>query len=160
MYEQIQLSLGKIILAEKNKSIIEKNLKEVNLLIDKTKKLIDAGFIESVNVNELLIMKLDLELLNTEIINNKKVALINLKSTIGYPLDSNILLIDSFEIGDSTMEKITSNTFNSSAIKIAEQNLAFNELQLKAIKSEGYPSVFGFFRHQQMKYHEKSVQLF
>ena len=150
MYEQIQLSLGKIILAEKNKSIIEKNLKEVNLLIDKTKKLIDAGFIESVNVNELLIMKLDLELLNTEIINNKKVALINLKSTIGYPLDSNILLIDSFEIGDSTMEKITSNTFNSSAIKIAEQNLAFNELQLKAIKSEGYPSVFGFFRHQQM----------
>lgn len=150
LYEQIQLGLGKIILAKKNKSIIEKNLKEVNLLIDKTKKLIDAGFIESVNVNELLIMKLDLELLNTEIINNKKVALINLKSTIGYPLDSNILLIDSFDIGDPTMDKITSNTFNSSAIKIAEQNLAFNELQLKAIKSEGYPSVFGFFRHQQM----------
>jgi outer membrane protein TolC len=79
-------------------------------------------------------------------------ALLSLKSKIGYPLDSNIYLTDNFELDKDTASvyKNKLNPQTSRAVQLGEQKVVLNELDLKATKSEGYPSIFGFFNQQQM----------
>ena len=79
-------------------------------------------------------------------------AILSLKSNIGYPLDSNIYLIENFELDNDTSSvyKNKLNPKTSRAVQMGEQKVILNELDLKATKSDGYPSIFGFFNQQQM----------
>ena len=152
LFESIQLNLGQIILIKKQKDLILENIKELDSLKKKTNSLIANGFLEKTAINDLIIMELDLkngvEQLNT----NEDLALLSLKSKIGYPLDSNINLIKNFERYNDTssfrQNKI--NPKSSRAVQLGEQSVLLSELNLKATKSEGYPSIFGFFNQQHM----------
>lgn len=150
LYEKIKLDLGNYILLSKTKKIVEKNQKEIQNLIDKTTALIDNGFIEKTAINDLLLIRLELNTAINDLEANQKIVEINLKSTIGYPLDSNLYLLDSFNSNIYSIENSALEAKNSNAFKIGQQNLAINKISLKASKSEGYPSVYGFFSHQQM----------
>ena len=152
LFESIQLNLGQIILIRKQKDLILENIKELDSLKKKTNSLIANGFLEKTAINDLIIMELDLkngvEQLNT----NEDLALLSLKSKIGYPLDSNINLIKNFE-RDNDTSSFRQNKLNpksSRAVQLGEQRVLLSELNLKATKSEGYPSVFGFFNQQHM----------
>lgn len=152
LFESIQLNLGQIILIKKQKDLILENIKELDSLKKKTNSLIANGFLEKTAINDLIIMELDLkngvEQLNT----NEDLALLSLKSKIGYPLDSNINLIKNFE-RDNDTSSFRQNKLNpksSRAVQLGEQSVLLSELNLKATKSEGYPSVFGFFNQQHM----------
>ena len=148
--EKIKLALGDYILIKESKEIIAENLKEIKVLLEKTQSLIDEGFLEKTGAAELLLVKLDLEAAKSELDANEKVTLINLKSMIGYPIDSNILLVDSFNFISSEIAPTKIEAKNTNAVKISEQNLMLNQINLKVAKSEGYPSIYGFFSHQQM----------
>lgn len=150
LYEKIKLDLGNYILLSKTKKIVEKNQKEIQNLIDKTTALIDNGFIEKTAINDLLLIRLELNTAINDLEANQKIVEINLKSTIGYPLDSNLYLLDSFNSNIYSIENSALEAKNSNAFKIGQQNLAINKISLKASKSEGYPSIYGFFSHQQM----------
>ena len=152
LFESIQLNLGQIILIKKQKDLILENIKELDSLKKKTNSLIANGFLEKTAINDLIIMELDLkngvEQLNT----NEDLALLSLKSKIGYPLDSNINLIKNFE-RDNDTSSFRQNKLNpksSRAVQLGEQSVLLSELNLKATKSEGYPSIFGFFNQQHM----------
>ena len=152
LFESIQLNLGQIILIKKQKDLILENIKELDSLKKKTNSLIANGFLEKTAINDLIIMELDLkngvEQLNT----NEDLALLSLKSKIGYPLDSNINLIKNFE-RDNDTSSFRQNKINpksSRAVQLGEQSVLLSELNLKATKSEGYPSIFGFFNQQHM----------
>lgn len=149
--EQIKLSLGQIILIKKQKSLLEENIKEVQILKTKTNSLINAGVIEQNSVNDIVIMEIEfkntLELLKS----NEQLAVLNLKTSIGYPVDSSISLIEEYEISSTnSINNINLNPINSSAVKMGQQNVILNELNLKASQSEGYPSIYGFFNQQHM----------
>ena len=152
LFESIQLNLGQIILIKKQKDLILENIKELDSLKKKTNSLIANGFLEKTAINDLIIMELDLkngvEQLNT----NEDLALLSLKSKIGYPLDSNINLIKNFERDNDTsfFRQNKLNPKSSRAVQLGEQSVLLSELNLKATKSEGYPSVFGFFNQQHM----------
>lgn len=152
LFESIQLNLGQIILIKKQKDLILENIKELDSLKKKTNSLIANGFLEKTAINDLIVMELDLkngvEQLNT----NEDLALLSLKSKIGYPLDSNINLIKNFERDNDTsfFRHNKLNPKSSRAVQLGEQSVLLSELNLKATKSEGYPSIFGFFNQQHM----------
>mgnify|MGYP001160973052 FL=1 len=148
--EKIKLALGDYILVKISKEIISENLQEIKVLLEKTQSLINEGFLEKTGASDLLLVKLDLEAAKNDLDANEKITLINLKSIIGYPLDSNILLIDSFNLSSLEIEPNNVEAKNTNAVKISEQNLMLNQINLKVAKSEGYPSIYGFFSHQQM----------
>tara|TARA_B100001287_G_scaffold72343_1_gene59922 strand:- start:2106 stop:3365 length:1260 start_codon:yes stop_codon:yes gene_type:complete len=148
--EKIKLALGDYILIKVSKEIIKENLKEIKTLTEKTQSLIDGGFLEKTKSADLLLVKLDLEAAKSELNANEEISLINIKSLIGYPLDSTLLLVDSFDLNSSGYNPTNIEAKNTNAVKISEQNLILNQINLKVAKSEGYPSVYGFFSHQQM----------
>ncbi len=152
LFESIQLNLGQVILIKKQKKLVLENIKELDSLKKKTNSLIANGLLEKTAINDLIVMELDLkngvEQLNT----NEELALLSLKSKIGYPLDSNIYLTENFELDNDT-NSISQNKLNpksSRAVQLGEQSVLLSELDLKATKSEGYPSIFGFFNQQHM----------
>ena len=149
--EQINLNLGQIILIKKQKKLLNQNIKEVQVLKTKTNRLISAGVMEQSSVNDIAIMEIEfkntLELLKS----NEQLAILNLKTSIGYPVDSSIALIEDFEMASKTLlNNPTLNPSNSSAVKMGQQNVILNELSLKASQSDGYPSIYGFFNQQHM----------
>ena len=149
--EQINLNLGQIILIKKQKKLLNQNIKEVQVLKTKTNSLISAGVMEQSSVNDIAIMEIEfkntLELLKS----NEQLAILNLKTSIGYPVDSSIALIEDFEMASKTpLNNPTLNPSNSSAVKMGQQNVILNELSLKASQSDGYPSIYGFFNQQHM----------
>ena len=82
---------------------------------------------------------------------NEQLAILNLKTSIGYPVDSSISLIEDYEmLSTKSINNINLNPNNSSAVKMGQQNVILNELNLKASQSEGYPSIYGFFNQQHM----------
>ena len=128
------------------------NIKELDSLKKKTNSLISNGLLEKTAINDLVIMELDLKNGVEKLNSNEELALLSLKSKIGYPLDSNINLTENFELEKDT-SSISQNKLDpktSRAVQLREQSIVLNELDLKAKKSEGYPSIFGFFNQQHM----------
>ncbi len=152
LFESIQLNLGQVILIKKQKKLVLENIKELDTLKKKTNSLIANGLLEKTAINDLIVMGLDLKNGVEQLNSNEELALLSLKSKIGYPLDSNIYLTDNFELDKDTASvyKNKLNPKTSRAVQLGEQKVVLNELDLKATKSEGYPSIFGFFNQQQM----------
>lgn len=151
VFEEIKLSLGQVIFLQKIQKLMVKNLEEIQGLINKTNRLIENGLVEKSSINDVLVIELDiksgLEVLKT----SEDLAMLSLKSLIGAPIDSNITLIKDFETSEiKTLQSFSMNPKNNNAVKIGEQNVILNRLNLKATKSEGYPSVYGFFNQQHM----------
>lgn len=150
-FEEIQLSLGQVIFLQKMQKLMVKNLEEIQNLKNKTNRLIENGLIEKSSINDVLVMELDIKSGLEAVISNENLALISLKSLIGAPLDTNIALIKDFENSEGkTLMSFTMNPKTNNAVKIGEQNIILNRLNLKAAQSEGYPSVYGFFNQQHM----------
>ena len=152
LFESIQLNLGQVILIKKQKKLVLENIKELDSLKKKTNSLIANGLLEKTAINDLIVMELDLKNGVEQLNSNEELALLSLKSKIGYPLDSNIYLTETFELDNDT-NSISPNKLNpksSRAVQLGEQSVLLSELDLKATKSEGYPSIFGFFNQQHM----------
>ena len=152
LFESIQLNLGQVILIKKQKKLVLENIKELDSLKKKTNSLIANGLLEKTAINDLIVMELDLKNGVEQLNSNEELALLSLKSKIGYPIDSNIYLTENFELDNDT-NSISQNKLNpktSRAVQLSEQSILLNELDLKATKSEGYPSIFGFFNQQHM----------
>jgi outer membrane protein TolC len=152
LFESIQLNLGQVILIKKQKKLVLENIKELDSLKKKTNSLIANGLLEKTAINDLIVMELDLKNGVEQLNSNHELALLSLKSKIGYPLDSNIYLTENFEL-DNDINSISPNKLNpksSRAVQLGEQSVLLSELDLKATKSEGYPSIFGFFNQQHM----------
>jgi outer membrane protein TolC len=151
VFEEIKLSLGQVIFLQKMQKLMVKNLEEIQNLKNKTNRLIENGLIEKSSINDVLVMELDIKSGLEALKSNENLALISLKSLIGAPLDTNIALIKDFETSEGkTLMSITMNPKTNNAVKIGEQNIILNRLNLKAAQSEGYPSVYGFFNQQHM----------
>jgi outer membrane protein TolC len=152
LFESVQLNLGQVILIKKQKKLVLENIKELDSLKKKTNSLIANGLLEKTAINDLIVMELDLKNGFEQLNSNEELALLSLKSKIGYPLDSNIYLTENFELDNDT-NSISQNKLSpksSRAVQLGEQSVLLSELDLKATKSEGYPSIFGFFNQQHM----------
>ena len=151
VFEEIKLSLGQVIFLQKMQKLMVKNLEEIQGLINKTNKLVENGLVEKSSINDVLVIELDIKRGLEALKSNEVLAILSLKSLIGAPIDSNITLIKNFESSESeTLKSFSMNPKTNNAVKIGEQNVILNRLNLKATQSEGYPSVYGFFNQQHM----------
>jgi outer membrane protein len=149
LLEELKLKLGQIILIQKQQDLLKQNIKEVGALKTKTNSLIDAGVVEPTSINDIIIIELDLQNSIKLLESNEKIAFLSLKSEIGYPLDSNITLVKNFEKSSTAiLDNANLNPANNLAVQMGNQNVILNDLGLKASKSEGYPSLSGFFNQQ------------
>ena len=151
VFEEIKLSLGQVIFLQKMQKLMIKNLEEIQGLINKTNKLVENGLVEKSSINDVLVIELDVKSGLEALKSNEVLAILSLKSLIGAPIDSNITLIKNFESSESeTLKSFSMNPKTNNAVKIGEQNVILNRLNLKATQSEGYPSLYGFFNQQHM----------
>ena len=151
VFEEIKLSLGQVIFLQKMQRLMIKNLEEIQGLINKTNKLVENGLVEKSSINDVLVIELDIKSGLEALKSNEVLAILSLKSLIGAPIDSNITLIKNFESSESeTLKSFSMNPKTNNAVKIGEQNVILNRLNLKATQGEGYPSLYGFFNQQHM----------
>ena len=151
VFEEIKLSLGQVIFLQKMQKLMLKNLEEIQGLINKTNKLVENGLVEKSSINDVLVIELDIKSGLEALKSNEVLAILSLKSLIGAPIDSNITLIKNFESSESeTLKSFSMNPKTNNAVKIGEQNVILNRLNLKATQGEGYPSLYGFFNQQHM----------
>ena len=151
VFEEIKLSLGQVIFLQKMQKLMVKNLEEIQGLINKTNKLVENGIVEKTSINDVLVIELDIKSGLEALKSNEVLAILSLKSLIGAPIDTNITLIKNFESSESeTLKSLSMNPKTNNAVKIGEQNVILNRLNLKATQSEGYPSLYGFFNQQHM----------
>ena len=151
VFEEIKLSLGQVIFLQKMQKLMVKNLEEIQGLINKTNRLVENGLVEQSSINDVLVIELDIKSGLEALKSNEVLAILSLKSLIGAPIDTNITLIKNFESSESeTLKSLSMNPKTNNAVKIGEQNVILNRLNLKATQSEGYPSLYGFFNQQHM----------
>ena len=150
--EKISALYYSVLLINKNASLAEKGKAQMQNIYDYTKKLVDGGVVESSQLDEVNLMLLQTSNVVNELKMNEELSMIQLKSGIGYPLDSLLNIVDDFSSALSSSEAPLSsfNINQTLSFMLASQNTVLSELDLKVVKSEGYPSVSGFFSHQEM----------
>lgn len=150
--EKISALYYSILLINKNASLAEKGKAQMQNIYDYTKKLVDGGFVESSQLDEVNLMLLQTTNVVNELKMNEELSMIQLKSNVGYPLDSLLNIVDDFSsaLGSSETSLSSFNVNQTLSFMLASQNTVLSELDLKVVKSEGYPSISGFFSHQEM----------
>lgn len=150
--EKISALYYSVLLINKNASLAEKGKAQMQNIYDYTKKLVDGGFVESSQLDEVNLMLLQTTNVVNELKMNEELSMIQLKSNIGYPLDSLLNIVDDFSsaLGSSETSLSSFNVNQTLSFMLASQNTVLSELDLKVVKSEGYPSISGFFSHQEM----------
>ena len=150
--EKISALYYSVLLINKNASLAEKGKAQMQNIYDYTKKLVDGGFVESSQLDEVNLMLLQTTNVVNELKMNEELSMIQLKSNIGYPLDSLLNIVDDFSsaLGFSETSLSSFNVNQTLSFMLASQNTVLSELDLKVVKSEGYPSISGFFSHQEM----------
>tara|TARA_B100001778_G_scaffold120068_1_gene98628 strand:- start:127 stop:1440 length:1314 start_codon:yes stop_codon:yes gene_type:complete len=150
--EKISALYYSVLLINKNASLAEKGKAQMQNIYDYTKKLVDGGFVESSQLDEVNLMLLQTTNVVNELKMNEELSLIQLKSNVGYPLDSLLNIVDDFSsaLGSSETSLSSFNVNQTLSFMLASQNTVLSELDLKVVKSEGYPSISGFFSHQEM----------
>ena len=150
-----------VLVAEKNKDILDKNIANLENSLRETKIIYENGFVEKLDVDRL---ELSLENLRTE---RKKidqvvtVTLNALKYQMGYPVNKDIEVEDDLDVlvAGLIAEKVDiekeENLSKRPEIAIIEEGDKLNDINIKAIKAGYYPSLSGFAAHQQTLYRDK-----
>ncbi|MBM78048.1 MAG: hypothetical protein CL846_06160 [Crocinitomicaceae bacterium] len=155
--EKISRLYYSILLINKNLTLTENSKEQIKKIYDYTQKMVKEGFLELNQLDEINLLLLQLENAIAQLKMNEELSLIQLKSNIGYPLDSSLKLEDNFaDIVNSSVG--LSKNFNANqtiSYMLALQNTILSDLDLKVVKSEGYPSLSGFVNHQEMAMREE-----
>lgn len=150
-----------VLVAEKNKEILDKNIANLERSLNETKVIYENGFVEKLDVDRL---ELSLENLKTErkkVDQVVRVTLNALKFQMGYPVNKEIKVDDDFDklVAGLVAEKVDiekeERLSNRPEIAILEKGDALNDLNIRAIKAGYYPSLSGFAVHQQSLYRNR-----
>ena len=150
--EKIATFYYSALLINKNLFLAEQSKEQVKEIYDYTEKLVEVGIIESNQLDEVSLMQLQASNAVEQLKMNQKLSLLQLKSNIGFPLDSTLSLADNFSdvVSSSNTPMNSINTNQTLAFMMATQNITLSDLDLQVVKSEGYPSISGFLSHQEM----------
>ena len=155
--EKISTLYYSILLINKNILLTQKSKEQIKKIFDYTQKMVKEGFLELNQLDEITLLLLQLENAVDQLKMNEELSLIQLKSNIGYPIDSALNLEDNFSEIVNSAAGISKNINANQTISymLASQNTILSDLDLKVVKSEGYPSLSGFVNHQEMAMREE-----
>ena len=84
-----------VLIAEENIKVLEGSFENMEASIDETKQLVEHGFLEETELDQLMLIKSDLESTLQSAIQSKDVALKMLKLNLGLEISSDVTLSDS-----------------------------------------------------------------
>ena len=149
----ITSTYGMVLIAEKNLTILEGNITNLDKMLSDTKALYENGFAEEQDVEQLRFSLGNLK--NTQNATKKQieVAYNLLKFQMGIPIEDEITLTDNLEIllgaaafGEGLGQEV--NVENHIDYKMSLTSLVNQELMLKNSKAGFLPSLSGFFNYQ------------
>ena len=118
-----------------------------------TRSLVEEGLAESTDADQLELAVSDIARQRTEAESMAAVALDALKFTIGMPVETTVILADSFETLEDSFDGATVLGTPFDAVRLPEirtqaRNLELSELGIRNEKAAGLPSIGAFYTNQ------------
>ncbi len=134
-----------VLLVKENLQILDKNISNLEKLLNETKALYAEGFVEQLDIDR---QELSLSNLKTEkdnLLRQLENAKTNLKFAMGYPVDSEIEVSGNLEAFDAEADDKdivgAFNYANRPEVELIEIGNELNELNLKNYKSQYWPNL-------------------
>lgn len=167
-YDKIVLELDRavassyymVLIAERNKSIVDSTLSSLREIRVANQALYENGFIEDTDVDQVDLLISDLEGTLINIDNNLSISRNMLKFTMGLQLENEIALTDDL---DEILERLDKDILIQSNFdyrkyidyKILENQQELAYLDLKRYKSQYLPQLYTFFSYQENAYRQE-----
>jgi outer membrane protein TolC len=157
---QVAESYYMVLIAERNKVIIDSTLVSLREIQQANEALYASGFIEDTDVDQvnLLVSDLQANLINIE--NNMEISRNMLKFIMGLKLENEIVLTDDLDI---LLEKVDAEVLRQTPFdvrknvdfKILENQQELAYLDMKRYKSQYLPRLYTFFNFQENAYRQQ-----
>jgi len=160
---EVQLNVVKtyysVLMADKRLEQVDANLSSLDSTLYNMKALTEQGFAESVDTARISLSMSNLKIQRARLADQKTIMLNMLKILMGYDVTKPIELTESTESLESNLKVMdvqgAGSVSNRPEYKILSQQLAMGLLDEKRYKFGYYPTLNGFFTHQQNTYASK-----
>ena len=139
--------------ADQNVAILREAEALATGAFEQTRSLVEAGLAEATDADQLELAVSDVAQQRTTAESMAQIALDALKFTIGMPVETNVILADSFETLEGTFDGASVLGMPFDAIRLPEirtqaRNLELSELGIRNEKAAGLPSIGAFYTNQ------------
>ncbi len=146
-----------VLVAEENIKVLEGSFENMEASIDETKQLVEKGFVEETELDQLMLIKSDLESTLQSAIQSKDVALKMLKLNLGLEISSDIILSDSLAgiMEEVNMDALLTQQFDATGnpdLKVIEAQRDLLRLNVKRFKAQRLPTIAAFYAYQNTAY--------
>lgn len=155
--QQVASSYYLALVSVENHKMLSKSNEVLDQNIKETKALFEQGFVEETDLDQLELLKSNLEinLINAE--NQKKISYKMLQLNMGFPLDESIVLSDSLLgiIDKINVEDILKTPFtaaNNAEFKVLEVQEDLLELDVRRYQMQRLPTIGAFYQAQGQAY--------
>lgn len=151
--EQVYKSYYLVLIASESERLLDSSIKIINRSEFETEQLYKEGLIEELDVEQLKLLQQNTQDAYNQIKQSKELALMTLKFQMGYPLEKELTLTDSFDklIQTSQFEELVSSLTDSIDVrsnidyKLISQKLMIDKKQIQLQKAMAFPTLSTFF---------------
>ncbi len=152
--KQVTQAFLPVLLVDANLEILGKNIANLENLLAETRALFREGFVEQLDVDRLDLSLANLQTRRQSLQRQKELALRNLKFTMGYPMEDELVLeaaLEELPALASSEDLSGQINFNKRPeIQLLQSGLELNELNIKNYKSRFLPTLRAFGAYQQL----------
>ncbi len=146
-----------VLVADENMKILDGSLETLEESLKETKALVEQGFMDETELDQLELMKSDLETSIQSAKQSKDVALKMLKLNMGMDISGTVNLSDSLAgiMEQINIEALMGQTFNAGGnpdLKVLGVQKDLLALDLKRYKAQRLPTVAAFYQYQNTAY--------
>ena len=146
-----------VLVAEENIKVLEGSFENMEASIDQTKQLVEQGFVEETELDQLMLIKSDLESTLQSAIQSKDVALKMLKLNLGIEISSDVTLSDSLPgiMEEVNMDALLTQQFDAAGnpdLQVLEAQRDLLRLNVKRFKAQRLPTIAAFYAYQNTAY--------
>ncbi len=151
--QEVAIAYSTVIIAEKNSAILDTTLTEMRKMLYETTQIFEAGFLEDTDVDQLELIVADLESKAIISKNRTLLAYSYLKFILGLSLNDSIVLKDGLDeiLDEKEFTALFNEEFDHTQnidYRILKTQEELAVMNLKAAKSEYYPSINAFLTYQ------------
>lgn len=146
-----------VLVADENIKVLQGSFKNVKTSITETIALVEQGFVDETELDQLKLMQSDLESNLASAKNSKEVAVKMLKLNMGIDLTAEVKLTDNLAsmLEQISIESLAAETFNAgnnADLKVLAAQKELLRLDLKRYKFERLPTLAAYYGYQNTAY--------
>ncbi|MFL2581841.1 MAG: TolC family protein [Flavobacteriales bacterium] len=146
-----------VLVADENIKFLEASFQNMDASIKETNELVEQGFLDETELDQLMLLKSDLEITLQSAKQSKDVALKMLKLNLGLELGSNITLSDSLTgiMEEINLDALLGQQFDAAEnpeLKVLQAQRDLLSLNVKRFKAQRLPTVAAFYAYQNTAY--------